>query len=155
MSHLQPTLDGLQLPTGQPLTPSSTGNLTPALPDTPGSEKSLGTIAAASAIHRIKNQPGYTTPTFKGKSAQKAKVTEVVSAKGFIPRELVKHEVTWFYDNLGIDDTYFENESVDVITDHIMALYGAKVSMLLPSHPIPFLIVYSHWTCVRLTWPYH
>lgn len=30
--------------------------------------------------------------------------------------------------NLGIDDLYFELESVDTIANHIMALYGAKVA---------------------------
>lgn len=33
----------------------------------------------------------------------------------------------WFYNYLRIDDTYFKNESADVISDHIIALYGAKV----------------------------
>lgn len=129
----QPNLDGLKLPVGQSLTPTSTGAHTPALLDTPGSDVSLvSATATPTAIHRVKNQPGYTTPTFKGKSAQKARVTELVAAKGFIPRELVKLEVAWFYDSLGIDDTYFENESVDVIGDHVLALFGAKVKSLLP-----------------------
>lgn len=47
--------------------------------------------------------------------------------QGFVPRELVANEVGWFYNNLGIDDTYFQNESTEVITDHIIALFGAKV----------------------------
>ena len=33
----------------------------------------------------------------------------------------------WFYTNLGIDDTYFQNESRGVISDHIIALFGAKI----------------------------
>lgn len=44
-----------------------------------------------------------------------------------MPRELVANEVNWFYTHLGIDDTYFQNESPDVITDHILSLFGAKV----------------------------
>ncbi|KAH9831374.1 NAD-dependent glutamate dehydrogenase [Rhodofomes roseus] len=79
------------------------------------------------STHRIKNVPGYTTPVFKGKEEQKAKVLANVTAKGFIPRELVANEVNWFYAHLGIDDTYFQAESVDVISDHIIALFGAKV----------------------------
>ena len=47
--------------------------------------------------------------------------------KGFVPRELVPNEVAWFYDHLGIDDTYFTLESTEVIADHILALFGAKV----------------------------
>ena len=47
--------------------------------------------------------------------------------QGFMPRELVANEVNWFYSSLGIDDTYFANESRHVIVDHILALFGAKV----------------------------
>ena len=94
----------------------------PSRVDTPGSDNSL---------HRVKNVPGYTTPVFAGKQAQRTKVQENVLAKGFVPRDLVKNEVAWFYDNLGIDDTYFRNESVEVISDHIIALFGAKVCPLI------------------------
>jgi len=78
-------------------------------------------------LHKIANVPGYSTPPFKGKDAQNAKVYNHVLQTGFIPAELVKGEVNWFYKSLGIDDTYFENETVEVISDHITALYGAKV----------------------------
>ncbi|THU97587.1 NADH-dependent glutamate dehydrogenase [Dendrothele bispora CBS 962.96] len=77
--------------------------------------------------HRLKNLPGYTTPVFKGKEEQRALVQEEVAAKGFIPQELVANEVNWFYSNLGIDDTYFQNEAREVICDHIIALFGAKI----------------------------
>jgi glutamate dehydrogenase len=39
----------------------------------------------------------------------------------------VQSEVNWFYSSLGIDDTYFASESRDVIGDHILALFSAKV----------------------------
>lgn len=84
------------------------------------------TISEAS-LQRVENLPGYTTPVFKGKEEQRAKVQAEVAAKGFIARELVANEVNWFYSHLGIDDTYFQNESVSVISDHIIALFGAKV----------------------------
>jgi glutamate dehydrogenase len=72
-------------------------------------------------------------------------VAENVIAKGFLPREFVNFEVNWFYDRLGIEvcpqsvfindvtsdainkESYFANESVEVITDHISALYAAKI----------------------------
>ncbi|TFK48742.1 NADH-dependent glutamate dehydrogenase [Heliocybe sulcata] len=79
------------------------------------------------SVHRIKNIPGYSTPIFKEKDEQRVQVQANVTAKGFIPRELVGNEVNWFYDHLGIDDTYFQNETVEVISDHIIALFGAKV----------------------------
>ncbi|KAJ7109084.1 NAD-specific glutamate dehydrogenase [Mycena crocata] len=75
----------------------------------------------------VKDLPGYTTPVFAGKAAQRALVESEVAAKGFIPAPLVHGEVDWFYTNLGIDDTYFANESPAVISDHIIALYAAKI----------------------------
>ncbi|KAG8900548.1 NAD-dependent glutamate dehydrogenase, partial [Tulasnella sp. 417] len=65
--------------------------------------------------HRIENEPGYTTPVFSGKLAQQKLVETKLASSGFIPRNLVSGEVGWFYENLGIDDTYFANESQDVI----------------------------------------
>ncbi|KAG2758008.1 NAD-specific glutamate dehydrogenase [Suillus brevipes Sb2] len=71
--------------------------------------------SSEASLQRVKNLPGYTTPVFKGKEEQRAKVQADVSAKGFIPRELVVNEVNWFYSQLGIDDTYFQNESPSVL----------------------------------------
>ncbi|KAJ3036171.1 NAD-dependent glutamate dehydrogenase [Rhizophlyctis rosea] len=70
---------------------------------------------------------GYTSNVFAGKQEQLAKVCAYVEEKGFIPKELVFNEVSWFYGNLGIDDMYFQLESVETIAQHIMALYGAKI----------------------------
>lgn len=86
-----------------------------------------GSATPDTAVYRVKNVPGYTTPAFAGKKAQLAKVVENVASKGFIPKELVKNEVEWFYNTLGIEDTYFSNEDVEVVSDHVIALYGAKV----------------------------
>ncbi|KAF7293987.1 NAD-specific glutamate dehydrogenase [Mycena kentingensis (nom. inval.)] len=75
----------------------------------------------------VKDLPGYTTPVFAGKDAQRQQVEAEIANKGFIPAPLVSGEVSWFYTSLGIDDTYFANESVTVISDHIIALYAAKI----------------------------
>ncbi|KAI0031181.1 NADH-dependent glutamate dehydrogenase [Vararia minispora EC-137] len=96
--------------------------------------------AAHSLLQRVKNVPGYTTPIFKGKEEQRAKVQNAVATKGFIPRELVANEVQWFYAHLGIDDTYFRNESVDVIADHILALFGAKILAYTKHDPSKLVI---------------
>jgi glutamate dehydrogenase len=61
-------------------------------------------------------------------------------AKGFVPRELVANEVNWFYSHLGIDDTYFQNESLEVISDHVIALYGAKVLAYTKRDPTSLVI---------------
>ncbi|KAF8521527.1 hypothetical protein JB92DRAFT_3277699 [Gautieria morchelliformis] len=46
---------------------------------------------------------------FKGKKVQHTKAYETVATKGFILRKLIKN--SWFYDNVGIDDTCFHNKS--------------------------------------------
>ncbi|KAL4080785.1 NADH-dependent glutamate dehydrogenase [Scleroderma citrinum] len=96
--------------------------------------------ASEASLQRVQNLPGYTTPVFKGKEEQRAKVQAAVAAKGFIPRELVTNEVNWFYSHLGIDDTYFQNESVSVISDHILALFGAKVLSFTKHDPNKLVI---------------
>jgi glutamate dehydrogenase len=110
---------------------------------------------------RVKNTPGYITPEFTGKREQRETVEAEVTAKvclilffvvpsrsltlcrakkGFIPRELVPNEVNWFYSHLGIDDTYFQNESLEVISDHVIALYGAKVLAYTKRDPTSLVI---------------
>ncbi|EIN12308.1 NAD-specific glutamate dehydrogenase [Punctularia strigosozonata HHB-11173 SS5] len=99
-----------------------------AVPGQPSSYSTAGGAAASDpSLHRIKNESGYSTPVFKEKEEQRAKVQANVAAKGFIPAPLVPNEVNWFYTSLGIDDTYFSSTAVDVIADHIIALFGAKV----------------------------
>ncbi|KAK2465299.1 hypothetical protein APHAL10511_002653 [Amanita phalloides] len=104
----------------------------------PASRPSLAASAhtSESSLNRVKNLPGYTTPIFKGKDEQRA----LVEHEGFIPRELVVGEVHWFYSGLGIDDTYFQNESVEVISDHIIALFGAKIMAYTKHDPSKLVI---------------
>lgn len=111
-------------------------------------------------LNLVKNMPGYTTPVFKGKEEQRALVEQEVASKvslivrdlhrvahhlslltqGFVPQELVAGEVNWFYSNLGIDDTYFQNESHSVISDHILALFGAKIMAYTKHDPSTLVI---------------
>jgi glutamate dehydrogenase len=51
-----------------------------------------------------------------------------LESKGFLPSEFVVGETEWFYNQLGIDDTYFQTESVDAIVTQILSLYAAKVA---------------------------
>ncbi|KAG2010347.1 glutamate dehydrogenase [Coprinopsis cinerea AmutBmut pab1-1] len=88
----------------------------------------------------LEDSPGYTTPVFKGKNEQRALVEADIIAKGFIPRDLVANEVNWFYNGLGIDDTYFQTESREVIADHIMALFGAKIMAFTKHDPASLVI---------------
>lgn len=51
-----------------------------------------------------------------------------IEEKGFIPPEFVETETHWFYNELGIDDMYFQTESVPAIVNHILSLYAGKVA---------------------------
>ncbi|EUC63288.1 glutamate dehydrogenase (NAD+) [Rhizoctonia solani AG-3 Rhs1AP] len=97
-------------------------------------------VSSGTSTPTVKNLPGYTTPIFTRKDEQRKEVEASVSSKGFMPPELVKLEVGWFYDSLGIDDTYFANETVSIITDHILALFGAKI-MAFTQHDANKLVI--------------
>ena len=71
---------------------------------------------------------GYVAPKFEGKQQQRESVLDQVEEKGFIPEDLVENEVNWFYNDLGIDDMYFQTESVEAIVNHVHSLYAAKVA---------------------------
>ena len=96
--------------------------------------------SSSSSLHKIANVPGYATPPFAGKAAQKAEVHSHIADSGFIPQDLVAGEVEWFYNSLRIDDTYFEHETVDTISNHIIALYGAKVLAYTKHEPNQLVI---------------
>lgn len=51
-----------------------------------------------------------------------------IEEKGFIPLEFVETETNWFYNELGIDDMYFQTESSAAIVNHILSLYAGKVA---------------------------
>jgi glutamate dehydrogenase len=46
----------------------------------------------------------------------------------WIPEDRVDSQIEWFYNELGIDDVYFQAETVEVISSHITSLYAAKVA---------------------------
>ncbi|KAG7875923.1 hypothetical protein KL938_004857 [Ogataea parapolymorpha] len=71
--------------------------------------------------------PGYKSAVFSGKEDQMVQVMDELDSTGFIPENLIESETRYFYESLGIDDTYFASESVSVIVSHILALYSAKV----------------------------
>ena len=107
-------------------TPSPFGTSTPG--STNGSSTSLNHLTVPGSYHRIKDsQSGYTQKKFEGKDLQMIKVAEEVEKTGFIPQDLVSNETKWFYNNLGIEDTYFATEKISTIVNHVLALYGAKI----------------------------
>ncbi|MCJ1243598.1 NAD-dependent glutamate dehydrogenase [Trapelia coarctata] len=80
--------------------------------------------------HRILQEegPGYVAPKFEGKELQMDQVMDQIEEKGFIPPEFVESETNWFYNELGIDDMYFQTETVEAIVNHILSLYAGKVA---------------------------
>lgn len=81
----------------------------------------LSTLSISSA------KSGYNNLPFIGKESQYERVLDLVDKMGFIPDSLIESEVRWFYEQLGIDDVYFERESAEGIASHVHALYSAKV----------------------------
>ncbi|KAL4801417.1 Glutamate/Leucine/Phenylalanine/Valine dehydrogenase-domain-containing protein [Aspergillus unguis] len=80
--------------------------------------------------HRVLSEkdPGYIAAKFEGKEVQMLQVLEEIERKGFIPADFIESETLWFYEQLGIDDTYFQTETVEAIATQILSLYAAKVA---------------------------
>lgn len=53
---------------------------------------------------------------------------DMLEEKGFIPAEFVESETNWFYNELGIDDLYFQTETVPAVVNNILSLYAGKVA---------------------------
>lgn len=51
-----------------------------------------------------------------------------IRSAGWVPDKLIEPQVAWFYNELGIDDVYFQLENPRVIANHISSLYAAKVA---------------------------
>ncbi|KAI0851692.1 NAD-specific glutamate dehydrogenase [Daldinia vernicosa] len=88
----------------------------------------LGTLGGNG--HRVLRSAtvGYIAPEFKGRGEQIEQVKSLILKQGWIPESHLDEQVSWFYNELGIDDVYFEMESVDVIATHITSMYAAKVA---------------------------
>ncbi|KAL0638274.1 NAD-dependent glutamate dehydrogenase [Maublancomyces gigas] len=74
------------------------------------------------------NASGYVSAVFDGKNEQMESVMEFLDENGFIPEDFVDGETRSFYNSLGIDDMYFKSESVENISNNILALYAGKVN---------------------------
>lgn len=55
-------------------------------------------------------------------------VKAYITKCAWIPEALADGQIAWFYNELGIDDVYFQAENPEVIANHIMSLYAAKVA---------------------------
>jgi glutamate dehydrogenase len=88
----------------------------------------LGIPGSPSPRVLSEEDPGYIAAKFEGKQKQMEQVMDQLEEKGFFPSDFVISETTWFYNMLGIDDTYFQTESVENIVTQILSLYAAKVA---------------------------
>lgn len=59
------------------------------------------TLCLADSVHS-----GYKSSPFPLKANQQSSVARILAESGFMPNELVNGEVDWFYNHLGIDNTY-------------------------------------------------
>ncbi|CCU76728.1 NAD(+)-specific glutamate dehydrogenase/putative NAD-specific glutamate dehydrogenase [Blumeria hordei DH14] len=73
---------------------------------------------------------GYVAPEFKGKMGQRDEVKEQIQKSGLLPESALDTEIAWFYEALGIDDVYFQLESVGTIVRIIIAIYAAKITSM-------------------------
>ncbi|KAI1354587.1 NAD-specific glutamate dehydrogenase-like protein [Xylaria sp. FL0043] len=71
---------------------------------------------------------GYIAPEFKGKEEQMATVKKIIARDGWIPASHLDEQTSWFYNELGIDDVYFQMEKEEVIATIITSMYAAKVA---------------------------
>src|SRR5271156_1699144 len=53
---------------------------------------------------------------------------DLIEERGFLPAEFVQLETDWFYNSLGIDDMYFQTETVEAISSNVLSLYAAKIA---------------------------
>ncbi|KAL7418622.1 NAD-dependent glutamate dehydrogenase [Cryptotrichosporon argae] len=87
-----------------------------------------------------KDTIGYKSSPFPLKASQQQEVTQILAGSGFMPQELVQGEVDWFYNGLSLDNTYFLTETPQVIADHILALYSAKLLAFTKHDPEKLVI---------------
>ncbi|KFY31050.1 hypothetical protein V493_01447 [Pseudogymnoascus sp. VKM F-4281 (FW-2241)] len=71
---------------------------------------------------------GYVAPKFEGKEAQINEVKRLIMEGSWIPKEHIDYQIEWFYNDLGIDDAYFQTETPEAIQSNITSIYAAKVA---------------------------
>ncbi|KAI0440858.1 NAD-specific glutamate dehydrogenase [Xylaria telfairii] len=71
---------------------------------------------------------GYIAPEFEGKDEQMKIVREIIQKDNWVPLPHLDEQISWFYNELGIDDVYFQMEKAEVIATIITSMYAAKVA---------------------------
>eukprot|EP00126_Sphaerothecum_destruens_P008699 Sdes_comp20318_c0_seq1m13973 len=76
---------------------------------------------------REHNRNDYKSFHFSGKEEQMTEVQMLIKQRDMIPDSLVFSEVAWFYEDLGIEDTFFRTEPAAKIAEFVMSIYAAKI----------------------------
>lgn len=76
----------------------------------------------------IPQPPFLAAPLLALTAANRCLVRRLISGGAWIPTDRIDSQIEWFYNDLGIDDVYFQTESVEAISSHITSLYAAKVA---------------------------
>ncbi len=58
-------------------------------------------------------------------------VVAVVRGENLIPAALVESEVNWFFNELGIEPSYFLDTAPKKLAEHVLAIFGAKGQVCL------------------------
>ncbi|KAK8846866.1 hypothetical protein IAR55_005956 [Kwoniella newhampshirensis] len=104
----------------------------------PGRMSRSGSDASGNRIR--KDTIGYKSSPFPAKANQQATVARILAESGFMPQELVQGEVDWFYNQLGIENSYFLWEQPEAIADHVLALFSAKLLAYTKHDPEKLMI---------------
>eukprot|EP01135_Chromosphaera_perkinsii_P003700 Nk52_evm18s252 gene=Nk52_evmTU18s252 len=76
---------------------------------------------------RNNNRDDYKSYHFTGKEEQMTEVQMLIKQRDMIPDAVVFSEVAWFYEELGIEDTFFRTEPASKIAEFVMSIYAAKI----------------------------
>ena len=56
------------------------------------------------------------------------KVFKLVLDSGLLPHKHAKEEVSWYFGHMGIDAVFFKHQKPEELANHVIAIYGSKVT---------------------------
>lgn len=75
----------------------------------------------------MQNRSRFLEEVKEAKSILATLVSSIITSKGFIHQRLIFREVDWFFNQLGLEDSYFVVNEADIIADHIQCIYASKI----------------------------
>ena len=52
----------------------------------------------------------------------------MIVENGYIPTALIDEQIDWFYNDIGLDDVYFQLENINYVARMTTSLYAAKMA---------------------------